>query len=92
MTNQSHSQIGIQSPLVRLAERDNVGLIEHRNQGPDNPVNTCGFVRQAPVRPSRHPRRLSAKKRFGRETRRNQASPSDGHYRDRSQDHVLCGN
>jgi hypothetical protein len=40
MTNQSDSQTGIQSPLVRLAQRDDVGLIERSNQGPDNLVQT----------------------------------------------------
>ena len=90
MANQSDSQIGIQFPLVHLAERDNVDLIEHRNQGLDNPVNTCGFIRQAQVRPSHRRGRLSTQK-VPCQARRDQAGGSDGHHHDRSQDHALCG-
>jgi hypothetical protein len=56
---------------VRLAERDNVGLIEHRNQGPDDAIDTRSFAREAPVRPSRNPGRLSTKKRFSRQAKGN---------------------
>ncbi|MEI9972289.1 MAG: hypothetical protein WDO73_09670 [Ignavibacteriota bacterium] len=50
MTDHGDSQIGIQSPPVSLAQRDNVGLIEHGNEGPGNPVNSNGLVGQAPLR------------------------------------------
>jgi hypothetical protein len=46
MTNQGDSQIRIQLPPVRLAKRDNIELIERRNQGPDNPLDPCGLVGQ----------------------------------------------
>jgi hypothetical protein len=55
MSDQSDSQIGIQFPLVRLTQRDNVGLIEYGNQGPRYRVNSCGLVRKA------HLRRLAKK-------------------------------
>jgi hypothetical protein len=68
---------------VRLAERDNVGLIEHSNQGADDLFDTRGFAREAPVRLRRHLGRLSTKRRLSR--------PSDSHHRDDSQD-ALRGN
>ena len=50
MTYQSDSQIGIQSPPVHFAKRNNVESIEHRNQGADNPVDSGGLVRQTDLR------------------------------------------
>ncbi len=50
MANHGDSQIGIQSPYVSLAQRDNVDLIERRNKGSGDPVHTCGFAGQAHLR------------------------------------------
>ena len=44
MPDQSDPQFGLPCLLVRLTERDDVGLIEHRNQGLSNGVNPAGFV------------------------------------------------
>ena len=45
MTYQGDSQIGLPSLSVVLAQRENVGMIERGDQGPDNPVKTRGFIR-----------------------------------------------
>ena len=64
MTNQSDSQIGIQwYPTVPLAQRDNVDLIERRNQGPDDAVQTCGFVWHLHLR--RLAKKIGRKKEWG---------------------------
>ena len=37
-------------PLVSLAQPENIGMIERRNQGSDDPAQTSGFVRQGHLR------------------------------------------
>src|SRR6185369_10538537 len=50
MTDQSDSQIGIYPPLVHFPKRDNIELVVHRHQGPDNPVDSGGLVGQTDLR------------------------------------------
>jgi hypothetical protein len=76
---------------VRLAQQDDVNVIERSNQGPDNSVNACDFVRQTHGRRRRGLERLSTNERFIREAHDQQAGPGDGHQSDHSQDDVLCG-
>jgi hypothetical protein len=77
MTDQGNPQIRIHSSQVRLAEREDVDLIEGANQGPDDSVGTRGFVWQAHTRPCRNLWRLGTKKGDWKRTRRGDRAVCD---------------